>query len=49
MTVILEAIADMGWADFKLLSFDIFPEPLQAKNLGALWTEFETDALPASE
>ena len=49
MAVILEAIADMGWADFKLLLFDIFPEPLQAKILGALWTGFEMDALPAPE
>lgn len=49
MTMILEAIADLGWADFKLLLFDIFPEPLQAKILGALWTGFEMDVLPAPE
>jgi hypothetical protein len=37
MTVILEAIADLGWADFRQILF------------GVLRARFEIDALPVPE
>jgi hypothetical protein len=37
MTVILEAIADIGWADFRQILFGVLP------------ARFEMDALPVPE
>jgi hypothetical protein len=45
----IKAIADLGWASFKLLLFGTFPEPLQAKILRVLWVGFEMDILLAPE